>query len=870
MTMTFPKKTFGRSATFFTILLGAVLLGSTPSRADVCSASASAIVSRSTGGSCPAALVPNQVFTISYRVTNASIVDDITSPDDGLAVAGELRAGATLDAILAQTTALPASPELPGVLAFVPVCPVGSTGGTKAAGDECDPLLAECGTGVCGCVSALPGITCTDGVAANRLTLNVTQVVSMAPSQTRTLATVRVRRLTGSAPPVNCGEFFTHVHSVEDLLVVTDPICESAVTAGAEAVSDLHAPECFADTDCGDAECNDCADLGTDNHCEAANLGGACGTDGNASDCMTPACVDNGAGEGVCLQNQNDLAAGTGCDNNGGAPVSAVECQLPECDAGGTCANAPDPTQDGNACGTDGNLQDCLTPACLTGACAQEQNPIGAGVSCTNNGGISVPAVECRVPLCDAGGVCANEVDPSQDGDACGTDADLQDCLTPACLTGACAQEQNPIGAGASCTSNGGAPVPAVDCQVPLCGAGGVCANVPDPAQEGDPCADLDADNCYRARCAAGGCNQLAVCDPTEAPAVCRVTISDTIWADDDSDGIQDVSEDGIPGVNVAVYACSGGSPTLLQGNDTTDASGLYSFSMPTCNPSETLAINVSGSFAGALAAYVESPAFCDAGNPGTCGAEVTPAQDSNCLSGVSDCRSILLGTEDPTVDCGFNLCGNGVVNPGEECDEPTDEICNNSMDDNGNTMVDCDDPECMVPGYRSCDLNCRWVPPCVPILRDPATISWDRFKMHGYFVPTTSADLATGGFRILITNEEGEVYRGELLAGDLKPSGNSQSLKRWAFRDGGARSGEGVRSGISRVRVKQRREANGDLAYPFRIEVYGDMSRATMARMTIHLYADDDVAFLSATWQGEPGRWYLTQKQAEAGLVTP
>ena len=80
-------------------------------------------------------------------------------------------------------------------------------------------------------------------------------------------------------------------------------------------------------------------------------------------------------------------------------------------------------------------------------------------------------------------------------------------------------------------TNNGGIPVPAVECRIPLCAAGGVCASIPDPAQEGDPCADLDGNNCYLARCAAGGCNQLAVCDPSEAPAVCRVTISDTIWA---------------------------------------------------------------------------------------------------------------------------------------------------------------------------------------------------------------------------------------------------------------------------------------------------------------------------------------------------
>jgi len=858
-------ETFAWAAAIF-----AILLGSSPSWAQPysCSASAAALISRSTGGTCAAALAPGTEFTLSYRVTNASIVDDPGGPMDGTAVSAVLLSGRTIDAILAQTIPFEGAPELPGLLEFVPVCPVGSTGGSLAAGDECDPDLAECGPGyACGCVSAVTGVTCTPGVDINRVDLSINQDVSMSPGQTRTVATIRVRRGTGDGGTTNCGEFFTHMHTQEDILEVADPLCESLVTAGAEAMADLHAPECFADTDCGDTDCNICAEAGSDNHCEAANLGGPCGTDGNLTDCLTPACVDN-AGEGECQQDQNPVGEGTSCNNNGGAPVSAVECQIPLCDAVGTCANAPDATQDGDPCGTDSNLQDCLTPACLAGGCAQEQNPVGAGASCTNNGGVPVSAVECQIPECDAGGTCENVADASQDGNACGTDSNLQDCLTPACLTGSCAQEQNPVAAGVSCTNNGGTSVPAVDCQVPLCDAGGICANVPDPAQDGDPCADLDPGNCYLARCASGGCNQLAICEPTENPAVCRVTISDTIFRDDNADGIQDAGEPGLAGVEVDVLACSAGVPSIPQGTVVTNGSGHYSFSMPTCNPSETLAIDVSDSFAGALSGYIESPAFCDADDPDICGVEVTPALDSNCTNGVSDCRTIDLSTEDPTVDCGYSLCGNGTVDAGEQCDAPGSEICNNGIDDDGDLMVDCSDPDCEAPGYQSCDANCQLAPPCVPILRDPTTLTWDRFKMHGYFVPTTAVNPLVDGFVVLISNEDGEVFRGELFAGDLKERGNGENRKYWKFKDRGARSGEGIRGGISRVWVKQRLDENGEKAFPFRIDVYGDMSRATRARMTVQVYLRDDVGFLTATWQGEPGRWYLTRRQAEAGLV--
>lgn len=777
----------------------AVFLAASPSWAQpyTCSASAAALVSRSTGGTCAAALAPGTEFTLSYRINNVSIVDG--GPMDGTPVSAILLAGRTIDAILAQTIPFEGAPELPGLLEFVPVCPVGSTGGTLAAGDECDPNLTECGPGFsCGCVSALNGVTCSPGVGINRAELDLGQDIAMAAFQTRTVATIRVRRGLVDGGTTNCGEFFTHMHTEEDILEVVDPLCESLVTAGADAMADLHAPECFADEECGDTECNACVEIDTDNHCEPVNLGGACGTDLNGTDCLTPACVDV-AGEGECQQEQNAVAEGASCTNNGGAPVGAVVCQVPECDAGGACANAPDPSQDGDPCGVDANVEDCLTPACLTGACEQEQNAVGAGDPCTNNGGVPVPAVECQAPECDAGGICAN---------------------------------------------------------------------VPDPSQDGDPCADVVADNCYRARCAAGGCDQLAVCDPAESPAVCRVTISDFVWQDDNADGIQDAGEPGLSGVDVEVFTCSGGVPSVAQGTVATNGSGLYSFTMPTCNASETLAIDVSGSFAGVLAGYSESPAFCDASDPTSCGVEVTPAVDSNCIAGVSDCRTIARSDEDPTVDCGFSLCGNGIVNPGEACDDPGEEICNNGVDDDGDLMIDCADEGSCPPGYQSCTVNCQLAPPCLPVERDPSTLSWTRFKMHGYFVPTTPVDPLRDGFVVLLTNEDGEIFRAQLVAGDFVERGRRENRKVWKFRDRLARLGEGIRGGISKVWVKQRLIESEEVAYPFRIEVYGDMSRATKARMTTQVYLNNDVAYLTATWAGEPGRWYLTPKQFEAGIV--
>jgi len=210
--------------------------------------------------------------------------------------------------------------------------------------------------------------------------------------------------------------------------------------------------------------------------------------------------------------------------------------------------------------------------------------------------------------------------------------------------------------------------------------------------------------------------------------------------------------------------------------------------------------------------------------------------------------------------------CGDGDLDPGEQCDPPSAEICNNSIDDDADMLIDCSDPDCTTPGFQSCDSNCQLTTACVPILNDPATLSWEQVQIHGRFIPTTETNPLIDGFVFLITNENGEVFRARLFPGDLRHVGGT-ARHRWSFKDHGARSGKGIRDGISRVRVRQRRERDGTVSYPFRIEAYGDMSRALTSRMTTQVYVGDDVAFLTATWEGKPGRWYLTQKAAAAGL---
>jgi hypothetical protein len=253
--------------------------------------------------------------------------------------------------------------------------------------------------------------------------------------------------------------------------------------------------------------------------------------------------------------------------------------------------------------------------------------------------------------------------------------------------------------------------------------------------------------------------------------------------------------------------------------------------------------------------------------------------EDGDCNTTEDVCNSAIVGTSssdgtfannrdsEPTDVAAPVNCGNGNVDPGEQCDPPSAEICNDTVDNDADQLVDCSDPDCLTPGFQSCDGNCQLTAPCVPILNDPARLTWDYFKVHGRYIPTTEANPLLEGFIVQITNTDGTIYRGELKPGDLQLVGGTR-LKRWAFRDRGARDGNGIRDGLSRVFVKQRMERDGTISYPFKIKAYGDMARAVKKRMTTQVYIGGDVGFLTASWLGEPGRWRLTLKQASAGFV--
>ncbi len=199
--------------------------------------------------------------------------------------------------------------------------------------------------------------------------------------------------------------------------------------------------------------------------------------------------------------------------------------------------------------------------------------------------------------------------------------------------------------------------------------------------------------------------------------------------------------------------------------------------------------------------------------------------------------------------DCTVPRCGNGIVDRDEQCDDGNtvsgdgcsatcqhQEVCTDLADNDGDGLIDCDDPDC---------------PECGQIFKDPATITFkdstpDVLKIHGGIEPLTAADPRTEGVGVLLTNANGIVFKAVLLPGDLE--GNDRSL---SFVDRGASKGRGIRGGIYKLKLRKRAAR-----YDFNLQAYGDLSAATQPVMTAQLRIGDDMFAFKSEWRRLPKGW--------------
>jgi hypothetical protein len=206
-------------------------------------------------------------------------------------------------------------------------------------------------------------------------------------------------------------------------------------------------------------------------------------------------------------------------------------------------------------------------------------------------------------------------------------------------------------------------------------------------------------------------------------------------------------------------------------------------------------------------------------------------------------------------------VCGNGLSEPGEECDPPTStEDCNNMADDDADMDVDCLDSDC-IPPSETCGSNCLLDDPCEVVKDDPATITWgkegapDRFVVHGRFLMHTDVEPLSEGFGVRLSNAYGTIYQSDLVDGDIRGRLGGRSFK---FTDKAARlDGVGQRGGLYRVGLKVR-PYEGIYYLTFKITAYGDFSLATVPEMTTEVVVGSNVAYLTAAWTATSRGWKL------------
>jgi hypothetical protein len=164
--------------------------------------------------------------------------------------------------------------------------------------------------------------------------------------------------------------------------------------------------------------------------------------------------------------------------------------------------------------------------------------------------------------------------------------------------------------------------------------------------------------------------------------------------------------------------------------------------------------------------------------------------------------------------------------------------------DDDCDGLIDCDDPDC------------AGVAPCPPIKRDPSRIVFgppgklDRFTSHGRVEPGEPLDPSTVEVGWLLSNAQGPIFKAALIPGDFTVDPSHTTFR---FVDRDARRGHGKRFGILRARIRITR---GGTSYGFKIQAYGDLSKATDPDMVLQFYIGDHVFVHDQPWTRNGAGW--------------
>ena len=620
-----------------------------------------------------------------------------------------------------------------------------------------------------------------------------------------------------------CNEIFDRCdNTATDALCDDGTFCNGAETC--DALLDCQAgppPTCDDGVPCTIDACNTvadtCSNLATDSLCDDGLFCNGPEVCDAATGCEAGIVVDCDDGVACTIDNCDEVTDSCGSVESDALCDNGFFCDGMEiCDIAAGCqTGSPVDCDDAVGCTIDGCDEALRT-------CVNAPNPAVCddGITCN---GIEVCdlVLDCQPspdPPCDDGIACTNEVCDDVTDTCVSTPDDLlcddlQFCNgTESCdaMLGCLA------GVAIDCTDG-------VDCTVDTCNeTSDVCESTPDDVfcDDGEFCNGVEA------------CNPIFDC---ESGPVVDCSGSTVGCAEGYCNEVADAC-----GVIPHDDMCDNG--LFCDGRETCDLGG-------TCNAGAAVDCSaLSGScgtgFCDELGQACEvlpmnEGAACDDGDP------CTPADV--CSAGV--CLA------------GGTTCGNGALDVacGEQCDPPSTEVCDNLLDDDGDGLIDCLDDDCDAIVGPTCSDQCVVVSACKGIGRTKAKIrfapgSQDQFMLRSQVVVSAAVvNPIVDGFKLLLSNANGPIYRAELLPGDIvfrRPG-------RYRYIDRTAKAGPGERDGLAQVSIMVK-EVDGQDMYVFRVKAWNDLSLATLSEMTLQVTGVDDVATLTTGWGQRSNGWRL------------
>ena len=148
---------------------------------------------------------------------------------------------------------------------------------------------------------------------------------------------------------------------------------------------------------------------------------------------------------------------------------------------------------------------------------------------------------------------------------------------------------------------------------------------------------------------------------------------------------------------------------------------------------------------------------------------------------------------------------------------------------------------------------------PTVPVCHHPCPDkirrrpTGDLLQVRSGFAPTSALDPSTEPFEIIVRNASGILYQATLSPGDFVKSTNG-----FTFKDLGARRGQGIRNGLSAVRIAP---VPGGTGTRVNVDAFADLAAAADPLMTVEIRVGARRIAYTETWSPRRYGWQLSHR---------